>query len=211
MNMNQENQQTMELSPEKMSEREQRRTEIEQTFDYDGYQVARRELFAHLRDPAIVIRKESVTFNTACIAGLEDVVYVNIMFNSTLKRLVVKGCNENDKDALRWCVAKPDKRKSKQMFAIQACGMDAEGANRVPKKNQADRYEIKSKNLVRLIYQSCGWDRTRSYRLPGVEYPQQRLVNYDLCHAIPIFEGKIDKENESTQEQAQTASGAESI
>ena len=93
--------QGMELSPEQMSEREQRRTEIEQTFDYDGYQVARRELFAHLRDPAIVIRKDSVTFNTACIAGLEDVVYVNIMFNSTLKRLVVKGCNENDKDALR--------------------------------------------------------------------------------------------------------------
>lgn len=36
--------QGMELSPEQMSEREQRRTEIEQTFDYDGYQVARREL-----------------------------------------------------------------------------------------------------------------------------------------------------------------------
>ena len=68
-----------------------------------------------------------------------------------------------------------------------------EGANRVPKKNQDDRYEIKSKDLVRLIYQSCGWDRTRSYRLPGVEYPQQRLVNYELCHAIPIFEGKMDK------------------
>ncbi|MEI3406640.1 MAG: hypothetical protein V8Q79_08700, partial [Christensenellales bacterium] len=46
---------------------------------------------------------------------------------------------------------------TKQMFAIQACGMDAEGANRVPKKNQDDRYEIKSKDLVRLIYQSCGW------------------------------------------------------
>ena len=43
----------LQLSAEQMSEREQRRTEIEQTFDYDGYQVARRELFAHLRDPAI--------------------------------------------------------------------------------------------------------------------------------------------------------------
>lgn len=98
---------------------------------------------------------------------------------------------------------------TKQMFAIQACGMDAEGANRVPKKNQDDRYEIKSKDLVRLIYQSCGWDRPRSYRLPGVEYPQQRLVNYELCHAIPIFEGKMDKENESTQEPAQAASETE--
>ncbi len=47
----------LQLSAEQMSEREQRRTEIEQTFDYDGYQVARRELFAHLRDPAIIIRE----------------------------------------------------------------------------------------------------------------------------------------------------------
>ena len=39
------NQQMLQLSAEQMSEREQRRTEIEQTFDYDGYQVARRELF----------------------------------------------------------------------------------------------------------------------------------------------------------------------
>ena len=28
-------------------------------------------LFAHLREPAVVIRRDSVTFNTACIAGLE--------------------------------------------------------------------------------------------------------------------------------------------
>ena len=48
----------LQLSAEQMSEREQRRTEIEQTFDYDGYQVTRRELFAHLRDPAIIIRGE---------------------------------------------------------------------------------------------------------------------------------------------------------
>ena len=53
------NQQMLQLSAEQMSEQEQRRTEIEQTFDYDGYQVARRELFAHLRDPAIIIREDT--------------------------------------------------------------------------------------------------------------------------------------------------------
>lgn len=54
----------------------------------------RKELFAHLRDPAIVIRKDSITFNTACITGLEDVVYVHVMFNNDLKRIVVRGCDE---------------------------------------------------------------------------------------------------------------------
>ncbi len=57
----------------------QRTAELEKEFSYDGYQVVRKELFAHLRDPAIVIRKDSVTFNTACINGLEDVVYIHIL------------------------------------------------------------------------------------------------------------------------------------
>ena len=55
--------------------REERQEELERTFSYDGYQVVRKELFAHLRDPAIVIRNDSITFNTACITGLENVVY----------------------------------------------------------------------------------------------------------------------------------------
>lgn len=49
---------------------DQKALELAQDFSYDGYQVVRRELFAHLREPAVVIRRDSVTFNTACIAGL---------------------------------------------------------------------------------------------------------------------------------------------
>ena len=171
MNMNQENQHLTELSPEQMSEREQRRTEIEQTFDYDGYQVARRELFAHLRDPAIVIRKDSVTFNTACIAGLEDVVYVNIMFNSTLKRLVVKGCNENDKDALRWCVAKPDKRKSRKM----SCRLFSE-----------------------LLYKEMGWANDCRYKILGyrIEFEGESLYVFDLVAAEVFHERKRKQTDE---------------
>lgn len=161
----------MELSPEQMSEREQRRTEIEQTFDYEGYQVARRELFAHLRDPAIVIRKDSVTFNTACIAGLEDVVYVNIMFNSTLKRLVVKGCNKNDKDALRWCVAKPDKRKSRKM----SCRLFAE-----------------------LLYKEMGWAGDCRYKILGyrIEFEGESLYVFDLIAAEVFHERKKKQSDE---------------
>lgn len=98
--MNEEN--TTIMPPEKQivqDDRGARAEELESAFSYDGYQVVRKELFAHLRDPAIVIRKDSITFNTACITGLEDVVYVHVMFNNDLKRIVVRGCDENDKDA----------------------------------------------------------------------------------------------------------------
>ena len=155
----------LQLSAEQMSEREQRRTEIEQTFDYDGYQVARRELFAHLRDPAIIIRGDSITFNTACIAGLEDVVYINIMFNSELKRIVVKGCNENDRDALRWCVAKPDKRKSRKM----SCRLFSE-----------------------LLYKEMDWSVDCRYKILGyrIEFEGEALYVFDLVAAEVFHERK---------------------
>ena len=79
---------------------DQKALELAQDFSYDGYQVVRRELFAHLREPAVVIRRDSVTFNTACIAGLEDAVYIQILVNQDNKRMVVRKCEENDKDAL---------------------------------------------------------------------------------------------------------------
>ena len=177
--------QGMELSPEQMSEREQRRTEIEQTFDYEGYQVARRELFAHLRDPAIVIRKDSVTFNTACIAGLEDVVYVNIMFNSTLKRLVVKGCNENDKDALRWCVAKPDKRKSRKM----SCRLFSE-----------------------LLYKKMGWASDCRYKILcyRIEFEGESLYVFDLV-AAEVFHERKKKQSDEVMPTEASAENKEEV
>ena len=95
--------------------KELRRQEIEKAFSSYKFVVVRKELFAHLRDPAVVIRNGNITFNTACINGLEDIVYVQLLLCEDEKMFAVKGCEENDKDALRWCVAKPDKRKSRKM------------------------------------------------------------------------------------------------
>ena len=68
----------------------------------------RREFIADLREKEVVIRRDSVIFNTICIAWLEDTVYIQILVNQENKRMVVRKCEENDKDALRWCVEKPE-------------------------------------------------------------------------------------------------------
>ena len=151
------NENTNTMPPEEQAEndRDARAEELESTFSYDGYQVVRKELFAHLRDPAIVIRKDSITFNTACITGLEDVVYVHVMFNSDLKRIVVRGCDENDKDALRWCIAKPDKRKSRKMTC---------------------------KPFSELVYKEMGWDTECRYKMLGyrISFEGETLYVFDL-------------------------------
>lgn len=179
--MNEEN--TVILPPEEQAEqndRDARAEELESTFSYDGYQVVRKELFAHLRDPAIVIRKDSITFNTACITGLEDVVYVHVMFNSDLKRIVVRGCDENDKDALRWCIAKPDKRKSRKM----SC-----------------------KPFSELVYKEMGWDSECRYKMLGyrITFEGETLYVFDLLVPEIFHEGQRRKKgaadsSNSTQE-----------
>lgn len=165
-----------ELQKEELSAREQRTAELEQSFSYDGYQIVRKELFAHLRDPAITIRKDSVTFNTACIEGLEDVVYIHMMFNRELKRIVVEGCDENDKDALRWCIAKPDKRKSRKMVG---------------------------KPFSELVYREMGWDENCRYKILGyrIQFEGKTLYVFDLMVPEIFHERKIRKKNEQASQE----------
>lgn len=165
-----------ELSKEELSAREQRTAELEQSFSYDGYQIVRKELFAHLRDPAITIRKDSVTFNTACIEGLEDVVYIHMMFNRELKRIVVEGCDENDKDALRWCIAKPNKRKSRKMVG---------------------------KPFSELVYREMGWDENCRYKILGyrIQFEGKTLYVFDLMVPEIFHERKSRKKNEQASQE----------
>ena len=171
-----EEQKVDELQKEEISAREQRTAELEQSFSYDGYQIVRKELFAHLRDPAITIRKDSVTFNTACIEGLEDVVYIHMMFNRELKRIVVEGCDENDKDALRWCIAKPDKRKSRKMVG---------------------------KPFSELVYREMGWDENCRYKILGyrIQFEGKTLYVFDLTVPEIFHERKSRKKNEQASQE----------
>ena len=129
----------------------ERTAEIEDTFSYDGYQIARREMFAHLREPAVTIRKDSITFNTACINGMEDVIYIQILVNSEQHRMAIRACDENDKDAIRWCIAKPDKRKTRK---------------------------ITSKPFSQRIYDLLGWDQGCRYKILGHRISYEGEVLY---------------------------------
>lgn len=146
------------------SARENRRQEFEKNFTYDGYKVIRKELFAHLRDPAIVIRKDSISFNTACINGIDDVTHVHIMFNDALKRIVVQGCDPNEKDALRWCVEKEGNRKTRRM----SC-----------------------KPFAEYIYEQLEWDPTCRYKILGYRIEHEGAMLYVFDLTIPeIFEDR---------------------
>ena len=98
-------------------------------------------------------------------SGLCEKYPGNIMFNSELKRIVVKGCNENDRDALRWCVAKPDKRKSRKM----SCRLFSE-----------------------LLYKEMDWSGDCRYKILGyrIEFEGEALYVFDLVAAEVFHERK---------------------
>ena len=161
---------------------DQKAIELAEDFSYEGYQVVRRELFAHLREPAVVIRRDSVTFNTACIAGLEDAIYIQILVNQDNKRMVVRKCEENDKDALRWCVAKPDKRKSRKMT---------------------------NKIFSAMMYEMMGWNLDCRYKILGhkITFEDETIYVFDLMETEIFLDikgkrAKKDTESQTTIENA---------
>ena len=157
-----------------------RALELEESFNYDGYQIVRREMFAHLREPSVVVRKDSITFNTACINGLEDTVYIHVMINRDQHRMAIRRCDPEDKDAIRWCISKPDKRKSRK---------------------------ITSKEFSRKIYELMDWSDKCRYKILGhrIQYEGEILYVFELDETEIFYERKkktkaqviAEKENSS--------------
>lgn len=121
-----------------------------------------------MREPAVVIRRDSVIFNTICIAWLEDTVYIQILVNQENKRMVVRKCEENDKDALRWCVEKPDKRKSRKMT---------------------------NKLFSAMIYDMMGWNLDCRYKMQGykITHEDETMYIFDLLETEIFMDTKRKK------------------
>lgn len=80
---------------------------------------------------------------------------------------------------------------------MQVCGIDDDGAHRLPEITEDGSCDIKSKDMVRFIFQTCGWDRRLTYRVPGKYVPGERLVNFVLADALELHQGRLlepDKE-----------------
>lgn len=154
------------------TEKEKRRLELEKAFGGLKFLVIRKELFAHRCDPAITIRKDSITFNAACINGLEDVVYIQLLICEEEKMFAITSCDENEKDALRWCIQKEDKRKSRKMTC---------------------------KDFTEKLYKLMNWDMNCRYKVLGykIEFEGQEYYVFDLVVKEIFREKTKDDENET--------------
>ncbi len=84
-------------------------------FDYEGYQVVRREFFAHTNEPSITFNNYKVYVNSACLSRFPSVDYVQVLVNRNRRILAIRPCHEEERDAFAWCNTGTGRRKPKQI------------------------------------------------------------------------------------------------
>ena len=70
-------------------------------FNYDGYQVVRREFFAHINEPSVTFNNYKFYVNTACLNRFPQVDYVQVLVNQEGRILAIRPCRAGRSGCLR--------------------------------------------------------------------------------------------------------------
>lgn len=113
----------------------------EEVVDLAGYQVTRAELFAHSREPAITIWENRVKFNMACLRRFPGVTHIQILINPDEKRIIIRPCDAEAPDSLRW----------------------AKGGSKEDLSNR----DLQCKVFAAKLFDFMGWDPQYRYKILG--------------------------------------------
>ena len=158
-----------ELTQAQLDAREERRQELERTFSYDDYKVARKEMHSTHRDPSVLIRGNSVTFNQAVIDSFEGVSYINVYFSETQGKLAIKPVSRNTPHAMHWCSDGKDKRKPRRVVCPE---------------------------MTKWFFETMGWNDNTRYRVLGylIEVDGEQVYVFDFHYPRMFDERRKDDE-----------------
>lgn len=106
-----------------------------------GYQVTKAELFAHSREPAITIWENRIKFNMACLRRFPGVTHIQILIHPEQKRLIIRPCDPDAPDSLRWA--------------------------RSGGKKELTNRDLICKIFAAKVFDLMGWDRQYRYKMMG--------------------------------------------
>ena len=87
--------------------------DLGEDFDFDGFQVVRREFFAHTREPSVTFNNCKFYVNSACLTKFPTSDYAQVLINRENKILALRPCPEGARDSFQWCTYSKGKRKPK--------------------------------------------------------------------------------------------------
>ncbi len=146
--------------------------ELGANFDFDGFQVVRREFFSHLREPTVTFNNNKFYVNMACISKFPTTEYVQVLINQETKIMALRPCSEGERDSFQWC-------------------RDKKGKN-IPK-------HITCKLFFAKIFTLMGWNPENRYKLLGrvIHSKGLFLLAFDLTstevYKKTYSEGQIPK------------------
>lgn len=98
-----------------------------------------------------------------------------LIYQDTLRALENPGC-------FRFLINNEDRK-----IAMQVCKFGEDGFHITPEFSvKRSSYEIYSTELVRMIWNMCGWYSQCSYRVIGNFFPKEKIVEFDLNQAEKI-------------------------
>ena len=115
--------------------------EAEALVDLAGFQVTKAELFSHIREPAITIWESRIKFNMACLRRFPGVTHIQILIHPEQKRLIIRPCEPDAPDSLRWATG----------------GGDKELSNR----------DMLCRIFAAKVFDLMGWDKQYRYKMMG--------------------------------------------
>lgn len=89
--------------------------ELGDNFDFAGFQVVRREFFAHTNEPSVTFNNCKFYVNTACLQKFPEAETVQVLVNKDTKILAIMPCPQNARDSFAWATVSKGKRKPKQI------------------------------------------------------------------------------------------------
>lgn len=143
--------------------------ELDGEFDYEGYQVVRREFFAHTSEPSITFNNFKLYFNAACLKKFPSVDYVQALVNVDRKSLAIRLCREEEQGSVSWCVPGSARRKPRQ---------------------------VTCKLFFANLFSLMGWNPDYRYKLLGkvVHAKDEYLIAFDLT-ATEVYQ-RVFKDGE---------------
>ena len=203
--------------------------EMGDSFDFDGFQVVRREFFAHLTEPAVTFNNCKFYVNSACLNKFPDTDYVQVLVNRNTKIMALRPCTENARDSFAWCSTSKGKRKPKQT----TCKLFFAKIVSMMEWNPDYRYKLLGKMIHANGEYMLAFDLTATevyqrvfpegskpkssrtpvfpaewqdqFGLPYKEHQQSMQINIFDGYAIYSIKGTAAQSNSEAEQQAQTA------
>lgn len=116
------------------------------------FEVVRREYFSCVLQPCFNLTSDKMWTNTACLKRLPFTDYVHVMIDRDARTLALCPCQQNAKDALRWCSNLSGKRNLDKYPAGFSPPCSSTGWDGTPHANTRSLEHIWLAEMGKLFY-----------------------------------------------------------